>query len=82
MNRGDVIRGTLHKYMEITHIRSQYDLMKYTTIGSTTTFRKCWRDPERFQIGDLITICDALNVPHEERLQMISKRKESEKCWK
>lgn len=75
MNRGDLIRGTLMKYMVIMHIKSQYELMKYTTIGSTTTFRKCWRDPERFQIGDLIRILDALNVPHEERLQILAKRR-------
>ena len=49
--------------------------MKYTTIGSSTTFRKCWKDPERFQIGDLIRILDALNVPHEERLQIVAKTK-------
>lgn len=75
MNRGDIIRGTLHKYMDIYHIKSQYELMKYTTIGSSTTFRKCWKDPERFQIGDLIRILDALNVPHEERLQIVAKTK-------
>lgn len=75
MDRRDVIRGTLKKYMEIGHINSQYDLMKYTTIGSSTTFRKCWQDPERFQIGDLIRILDALNVPHEERLQIVAKRR-------
>lgn len=75
MDRGDLIRGTLMKYMVIMHIKSQYELMKYTTIGSTTTFRKCWKDPERFQIGDLIRILDALNVPHEERLQILAKRR-------
>lgn len=75
MNRGDLIRGILRKHMEISHIKSQYDLMRYTTIGSSTTFRKCWKDPERFQIGDLIRILDALNVPHEERLQIVAKTK-------
>ena len=75
MNRGDQIRGILRKHMEISHIRSNYDLMRYTTIGSTTTFRKYWKDPERFPIGDLLRIMDALNVPYEERFEILKRER-------
>ena len=75
MNRGDLIRGILRKHMELSHIRSHYDLMRYTTIGSTTTFRKYWNDPERFPIGDLLRMMDGLNVPYEERYEVLKRDK-------
>lgn len=61
--------------MEISHIKSQYDLMRYTTIGSSTTFRKYWKDPERFPLGDLVRMMDGLNVPYEERLEIVKRER-------
>lgn len=68
----DLFRGTVLKYKEMRHIRGGFEgLRQKTTIGSSTTFRKYWRDPELIPIGDYFQLMKALNVPQEEQFDIL-----------
>ena len=69
----ELFRGTINKYREIRHIRTQEDLRKHTTVGSSTTFRKYLADPELIPIGVFNQIMDSLKVPYEERWEILKK---------
>lgn len=72
---GDVFRGLIRRYMELRHIRTLEDLRKHTTIGSCTTFSKYWNNPELFPWGEIIQMLDALNVPYEDRTQLLQRKR-------
>lgn len=67
----ELFRATMKKYMELRHIWTREQLRKHTTIGSNTTFGKYWKNPELIPIGQFLRMCDALNVPHAERWEML-----------
>lgn len=67
----DLFRATVRKYMELRHIKTLEQLRAHTTVGSSTTFRKYYKDPERIPIGIFLQIMKALNVPNEEREALI-----------
>lgn len=67
----DLFRATLKKYMELRHIRSKEQLRAHTTIGSNKTFLKYWNDPELLPIGDFEQIMKTLNVPWEEKIELL-----------
>ena len=69
----ELFRGTINKYREIRHIRTQEDLRKHTVVGSSTTFRKYWNNPELVPLGVFEDIMNALNVPYEERWEILKK---------
>ena len=69
--KSDLFRATTKKYMELRHIRTREQLRKHTTVGSNKTFGKYWHDPESMPMCVWEQIMDSLNVPHEERFQML-----------
>lgn len=69
----DLFRSTTRKYMELRHIRTREDLRKHTVVGSSTTFRKYWNNPELVPLGVFEDIMNALNVPYEERWEILKK---------
>lgn len=71
---GDDFRALIRKYMELRHIRTLEDLRKHTTI-SVATFSKYWNNPELFPWGQIVSMLDALNVPYDDRLKLLQRRK-------
>lgn len=69
----DLFRATTKKYMELRHINTQEKLRAHTTCGSSTTFRKYWNDPDLMPMGIWLQIMDSLNVPYEERWEILKK---------
>lgn len=69
----DLFQGTCEKYKKIRHIRTQEQLRAHTTCGSSTTFRKYFNDPDLMPMGIFWQIMNALNVPYEERWEIIKK---------
>ena len=67
----DLFRATAKKYMELRHINTKEKLRLHTTCGSSTTFRKYWNDPDLIPMGIWDQIMTSLNVPIEERLEML-----------
>jgi hypothetical protein len=72
----ELFRGTINKYKELRHIRTQEDLRKHTTVGSNKTFGKYFADPELIPLGVFNQIMDCLNVPYEERWEILKKKGE------
>ncbi|WP_091759210.1 helix-turn-helix domain-containing protein [Butyrivibrio sp. INlla18] len=71
---GDDFRALIRKYMELRHIRTLEDLRQHTTI-SVATFSKYWNNPELFPWGQIISMLDALNVPYDDRLKLLQRRR-------
>lgn len=67
----DLFRATTKKYMELRHINTQEKLRAHTTCGSSTTFRKYWNDPDLMPMGMWEQIMTSLNVPQEERFEIL-----------
>lgn len=67
----DLFRATTKKYMELRHINTREKLRLHTTCGSSTTFRKYWNDPDLMPMGVWVQIMDSLNVPFEERFEIL-----------
>lgn len=67
----DLFRATTKKYMELRHINTRETLRLHTTCGSSTTFRKYWNDPDLMPMGVWVQIMDSLNVPFEERFEIL-----------
>ena len=70
---GDDFRGLMKKYMEKRHVRTMEDLRSHTTIASNKTFTKYWKSPELFPIGEIENMLNALNVPNEERMELLKR---------
>ncbi len=68
---GDDFRGLMKKYMEKRHVKTMEDLRSHTTIASNKTFTKYWKSPELFPIGEIENMLNALNVPNEERMELL-----------
>lgn len=68
---GELFRATTLKYMELRHVSTREKLRAHTTCGSSTTFRKYWNDPDLIPMGIWDQIMTSLNVPIEERLEML-----------
>lgn len=67
----ELFQGTVEKYKKIRHIKTQEQLRAHTTCGSPTTFRKYWNDPDLMPLGIWEQIMDSLNVPLEERFEIL-----------
>ena len=70
--KAEDLQGTIAKYMKKRHIRTKAQLMAHTTVGSPNTFRKYLEDPDLMPMGVFIQIMDALNVPREERFELLN----------
>jgi hypothetical protein len=66
-----LFRATCKKYMELRHINTQEKLRAHTTCGSSTTFRKYWKDPTKLPLGIWEEIMSALNIPREEQFEIL-----------
>lgn len=69
----DLFRATTKKYMELRHIPTKEKLRAHTTIGSQHTFLKYWKDPDLMPMGVWDQIMTCLNVPYEERFEILKK---------
>ncbi len=67
----NLFRATTKKYMELRHITNREKLRLHTTCGSSTTFRKYWNDPDLMPMGIWEQIMTSLNVPQEERFEIL-----------
>lgn len=67
----DLFRATTKKYMELRHINTREKLRLHTTCGSSTTFRKYWNEPDLMPLGIWEQIMTSLNVPQEERFEIL-----------
>ena len=67
----DLFQGTCEKYKKLRHIRTQEQLRAHTTCGSSTTFRKYFKDPNLMPLGVFCQIMTALSVPYEERWEIL-----------
>lgn len=70
--RAEDLQGTIAKYMKKRHIRTQAQLREHTTVGSPNTFRKYLANPDLMPLGVFNQIMDALNVPREERVELLN----------
>lgn len=61
-------------YMKKRGIKGLNELSESTLI-SYKTLLKYWKDPERFPLGEVVRIMDALKIPSEEFLLKIFKKK-------
>lgn len=64
-------QATVAKYKKLRHIHTQEQLRLHTSCGSSTTFRKYFKDPELMPLGIWLQIMDSLNVPQEERYETL-----------
>ena len=69
----ELFLATLAKYKTLRHIKTLEQLRLHTSCGSSTTFRKWMKDPELIPIGEWERLMDALNVPLEERIEILKK---------
>lgn len=67
----DLFLATIAKYQKLRHINTLEKLRLHTTCGSSTTFRKWMKDPERIPMGEWERLMNALNVPFEERFEIL-----------
>lgn len=67
----DLFRATTKKYMELRHITNREQLRLHTAVGSSTTFRKYWNDPELIPLGVFLQIMKCLKVPQEEQFEIL-----------
>lgn len=67
----DLFRATVEKYKILRHIHTQEQLRKHTTVGSNKTFGKYFQDPDLMPMGVWEQIMKTLNVPADERWQML-----------
>ena len=72
----DIFRSVCRQYMELRHIKTREQLRVHTTCGSNKTFGKYWKDPELIPLGVFNQIMDCLNVPYEERWEILKKKGE------
>ena len=69
--KADLFRATCKKYMELQHIKSREQLRLHTVVGSSTTVRKYWNDPELIPLGVFLQIMKCLKVPQEEQFEIL-----------
>lgn len=67
----ELFAATLAKYKSLRHIKTLEQLRAHTTCGSSTTFRKWMKEPERIPIGEWENLMNALNVPTSERIEIL-----------
>lgn len=74
--KGELFEAEVRKFMTLRHIRSLEELRSHTTVGSNTTFLKYLDDPESMPVGKMAEILQALKMPKETRLEIITKMTE------
>lgn len=69
--KAEDFEGCVAKYMKKRHITTKEQLRAHTTVGSSTTFRKYFKEPDLIPIGVFNQIMTALKVPSEERYELL-----------
>lgn len=70
MNR-DQFKATIDYYKRIRHIKDNKALYAHTTCGSIATFNRRMAKPEGMELELFCEIMNALNVPMEERIEIL-----------
>lgn len=71
--KGRIFEAELRKNMKLRHMESLEDVRKLTSIGSNVTFLKYIDDPELIPMGKMGEILEAVKMPKDDRLIMITK---------
>lgn len=67
----DLFRGTVQKYMTMRHVKRE-TLQKAAPL-SNKTFGLYMKDPGKFTLEQFENIMNSLNVPYEERWEILKK---------
>lgn len=67
----ELFRATLAKYKSLRHIDTLEQLRAHTSCGSSTTFRKWIKDPNKMPVGEWENLMNALKVPKAERIEIL-----------
>ena len=70
--KGILFESEISKYMILQRITSKEALRAHTTVGSSCTMLKYFADPERIPLGTMSEILQALKVPKEEQIKIIT----------
>ena len=67
----DLFKATVAKYKILRHIHGNKGLFAHTTCSSIATFNRRMANPEEMELELFCEIMEALNVPYEERFNII-----------
>lgn len=70
--KGIIFESEISKYMILSKITSKEALRAHTTVGSSCTMLKYFADPERIPLGTMSEIFEAVKVPKEEQVKIIT----------
>ena len=70
--KGLLMESELKRYMVQRHIGGLEPLRTLTTVGSNKTMAKYFDDPDKMPIGTINEIMNALKIPKEERIRIVS----------
>lgn len=68
----ELFRGTIAKYMTMRHVKRE--TLEKSAPLSNKTFGIYLRDPGRFTLEQFENIMNSLNVPYEERFEILRKK--------
>lgn len=66
----DLFRATIRKYLELRHTKNLQNLSKHTTVSCSTLYRY-FDDPGKIPIEVFLQVMKALNVPHDEWMEIL-----------
>jgi hypothetical protein len=67
----DLFLATVAKYKTLRHIKGNKALFQHTTCSSIATFNRRMARPEEMELQLFCEIMNALNVPYEERFEIL-----------
>ena len=67
----DLFQGTIAKYKKLRHIKTNKALFAHTTCKSIATFNRRMADPEGMELELFCEVMNALNVPMEDRIEIL-----------
>lgn len=70
--KGLQLESELLRYMKQRQIRSKEALRTHTTVGSNVTMIKYFDNPDDMPIGTMNEIMNALRIPKEERIRIMT----------
>lgn len=70
--KGILFESEISKYMILQKITSKEALRAHTTVGSSCTMLKYFKDPERIPLGIMSEILEALKIPKDEQIKIVT----------
>lgn len=70
--KGIIFESELSKYMKLRDITSKEKLRSLTTVGSHGTIIKYFDNPELIPVGKMNEIMQALRIPKEDRVRILT----------